>query len=335
MTISILNGYPLNADQRRRLEGVSERVEVIHCEIEVQATVDAFDGSMIEVLLADFVPTDLASWPRLRWLQYSGAGVDALTDVSPWNRGLVVTTASGGNSVAIGEYVLGWLLHLSQQIGELIDNHRQRSWADTRLGLAGHGLRGRTLTLVGYGSVGREVARLAQAFGVRILAVKARPEDRVDTGFRWPGTGDPEGCIPERIVGVEQLGEVVGEADYVLVAAPLTPATRGTLGRHILGAIRPDAWLINVGRGDIFDEHALLEAALEQRFAGAILDVARREPLEPSSPLWTMPNVIVTPHVAGMSATTWDALTDLFVENVARYVAGDPLLNQVDPGRGY
>ena len=335
MTIMVLDGYPLELTQRGRLEKASDRLSIVHHEIDDQASLDAFDGSAIEVLLSDYVPTDLAGWPRLRWLQYSGAGVDALTDVAPWNRGLVVTTASGGNAVAIGEYVLGWLLHLSQQIGELLDNHRARSWADTRLGLAGHGLRGRSLTLVGYGSVGREVARLAQTFGVRILAVKARPDDRVDAGFRWPGTGDPEGLIPERIVGVYQLGELVGQADYVLVAAPLTPASRGTLGRNVIAAMRPDAWLINVGRGDIFDEHDLIKALREQRFAGAVLDVAWREPLEASSPLWTMPNVIVTPHVAGLSATTWDALTELFVQNLRRYVAGEPLLNPVDRDRGY
>lgn len=335
MTTIVLNGYPLDAAQRKRIETAAGRLSVVHHAIDDQANLDALDGETVEVLLADFIPTDLSAWPRLSWLQYSGAGVDALAEAAPWSKGLVVTTASGGNAVAIGEYVLGWLLHLSQQIGQLLDNQRLRAWADTRMALGGYGLRGRTLTIVGYGSVGREVARLAHAFGVRILAVKARPDDRRDPGYRWPGTGDPDGSIPERIVAVEQLGEVVGQADYVLVAAPLTPATRGVLGRSILAALRPDAWLINVGRGDIFDERDLIEALQAHRFGGAILDVAWREPLESSNPLWTMPNVVVTPHVAGLSATTWDALADLFAENLARYVAGEPLLNLVDAHRGY
>jgi phosphoglycerate dehydrogenase-like enzyme len=335
MTTTVLNGYPLDATQRRRIEAAAGRLPVVHHEIDDQAQLDVLDGSAVEVLLADFIPSDLSAWPRLRWLQYSGAGVDALAGAAPWSKGLIVTTASGGNAVAIGEYVLGWLLHLSQQIGPLLDNHGQRSWADTRMALGGYGLRGRTLTIVGYGSVGREVARLAHAFGVRILAVKARPNDRGDPGYRWSGTGDPDGSIPERIVGVEQIGEVVAQADYVLVAAPLTPATRGALGRNILAALRPDAWLINVGRGDIFDERDLVESLRELRFGGAILDVAWREPLESSNPLWKMPNVVVTPHVAGMSAKTWDALADLFAENLARYLADEPLLNLVDPDRGY
>ena len=335
MNVDVLNGYPLDAAQQRRLAKVSDRVRIVHQEIDDQASLDRFDGAKIEVLLSDFVPTDLTRWPRLRWLQYSGAGVDLLTELAPWRHGLLVTTASGGNSIAIGEYVLGWLLHLSQQIGDLLENHRRHAWAATRPELAGHGLRGRTLSLVGYGSVGREVARLAQAFGVRILAVKARPDDRRDLGFTWPGTGDPEGAIPERIVGVEQLSEVVRQADYVVVAAPLTPATRGALGGAVLQAMRPGAWLINVGRGDIFHEPALIEALREHRFEGAVLDVTSREPLEATNPLWTMPNVIVTPHVAGLSKTTWTALTELFAQNLERYVAGDPLLNLVDSQRGY
>ena len=140
------------------------------------------------------------------------------------------------------------------------------------------------MTLVGYGSVGREVARLAQPFGVRILAVKARPDERIDTGFRLPGTGDPDGVIPERIVGLERLADVVEEADYVVVAAPSTAETRGVLGAAILAALPPDAWLINVGRGDIFNEPALIDALRGRPSGGAILDVTGVEPLDAEEP---------------------------------------------------
>lgn len=333
--IVVLDGYPLDAAQRARLEAVSDRLRVIHRPIDDQEAIDGLDDPEVEILLGEYVPADLRRLPRLRWVQYSGAGVDPLTDQAPWANGLLVTTASGGNSVAIGEYVLGWLLHLSQQIGELLENRKHRTWATTRLSLGGHALRGRTLAVVGYGSVGREVARLAQAFGMRILAAKARPDVLVDEGFRIPGTGDPDGSIPERIVGFDRLGEVVREADYVLVAAPLTPATRGVLGAAVLEALRPHAWFINVGRGDLFDETAVIKAARAERFAGAVLDVQSVEPLPAASPLWTVPNIIVTPHVAGLAETTWDSLTELFVQNLGRYVAGEPLLNPVDPKLGY
>ncbi len=335
MTVNVLNGYALESDQQRRLEQAADGIRVVHHPIDDQAAIDAIDGSDIEVLLSDFLPTDLGRWPRLRWLQYSGAGVDELEDRAPWASGLLVTTASGGNAVAIGEYVLAWLLHLSQQVGDLVENQRARAWSATRMGLGGHGLRGRTLVIVGYGSVGREVARLARAFGVRVLAIKARPDVRADGGFRWADTGDPDGVLPERIVGLDQAAEVLDRADYVLVAAPLTPATRGILGRTILDAMSRNAWLINVGRGGLFDEEELIGALRERRIGGAVLDVAWREPLEASNALWSMPNVIVTPHVAGLSPTTWNALADLFAQNLARYVTGEPLLNLVDPDHGY
>ncbi len=206
---------------------------------------------------------------------------------------------------------------------------------DHALSLGGHGLRGKTVTLVGYGSVGREVARLAQPFGVRILAVKARPDERMDNGFRIPGTGDPDGLIPERIVGMERLPDVVEQADYVVVAAPSTAATRGVLGAAILAALRPDAWLINVGRGDIFDEPALIDALRARPSGGAVIDVTAVEPLDAKSPLWTLPNVIVTPHVAGLQPATWASLTELFCQNLGRWVAGEALLNPVDPEHGY
>jgi phosphoglycerate dehydrogenase-like enzyme len=335
MTVNVLNGYSLDPDQQRRLDGAADGIRVVHHGIDGQAAIDAFDGSAIEVLLSDFLPTDMSGWPRLRWLQYSGAGVDELEERAPWASGLLVTTASGGNAVAIGEYVLAWLLYLSQQVGDLVENQRARSWSATRMTLGGHGLRGRTLAIVGYGSVGREVARLARAFGVRVLAVKARPDVRIDAGFRWAETGDPDGTVPERIVGLDRSAEALEQADYVLVAAPLTPSTRGALGRTVLASMRQDAWLINVGRGGLFDEAELVDAVRARRVGGAVLDVAWREPLEASNPLWSMPNVIVTPHVAGLSPTTWNALAELFAQNLARYVAGEPLLNLVDPDHGY
>jgi phosphoglycerate dehydrogenase-like enzyme len=333
--IVVLNTYPLEERHRRALAAVSDRVRIIHRLIETQDDLDAVEDPDVEAILGDYVPTDRSRIPRLRWLQYSGAGVDPLTDQAPWRQGITVTSASGNNSIPIAEYVLTWLLHLASRTGERLENQRQRRWAETRIGLTGRGLRGRTLAIVGYGSVGRETARLAQAFGMRVLAAKARPEVLADEGFRPAGTGDPEGSIPERIVGFDRLGEVVGEAEYVLVSSPLTAATRVALGAAVLAALRPDAWFVNIGRGGLFDEAALTEALRERRFGGAVLDVTATEPLDPSSELWGLPNVIVTPHVAGLSETTWDTMTELFVENLRRYVAGETMLNVVDPEAGY
>ena len=193
-------------------------------------------------------------------------------------------------------------------------------------------IRGRTAVIVGYGSIGREVARQLSALGMRIIAVKARPYDRHDIAFRVPGTGDPDGSIPERIVADAALREAVREADVVVVTMPLTDASRGIVWAEVIAALPPRAWLINISRGPLVDEPALLEALRRGRLAGAVLDVFGQEPLPPDSPWWDAPNVIVTPHASG---DTLRFLDELVVENVRRYLAGEPLLNQVDPERGY
>ena len=183
-----------------------------------------------------------------------------------------------------------------------------------------------------YGSIGREIARQLSSLGMRIIAVKSRPSDRRDIAFRVPGTGDPDGSIPERIVGDEALREAVREADVVVLTMPLTDATRGIVSADVIAALPPRAWLINVARGPLVDEPALLEALRGGGLAGAVLDVFGQEPLPPDSPWWDMPNVIVTPHASGVTLRFFD---ELVVENVRRYLAGEPLLNPVDPERGY
>jgi phosphoglycerate dehydrogenase-like enzyme len=164
------------------------------------------------------------------------------------------------------------------------------------------------------------------------MAVKPRPEIRRDPSFRVPGTGDPDGSIPARIVGVDALVEVAREADYLVLALPLTPQSRGIVDRTVLAALPATAWLLNVSRGALVDEIALLEALRAGRLAGAILDVFGKEPLPLDHPLWDAPNVTITPHVSG---ATDQFLDDLVLENVRRYLAGEPLLNPVDPDRGY
>ena len=193
-------------------------------------------------------------------------------------------------------------------------------------------VRGKTAVIAGYGSIGREVARQLTALGLRIIAVKPRPEVRIDTSYRVPGTGDPDGSLPERIVPVADLAAVAREADVLVVTMPLTDASRGVISRAVIDALPERAWLINVSRGPLVEDDALLEAIRGGRLAGAVLDVFDEEPLPPDSPWWDAPNVIVTPHVSGATARFFD---DLVVENVRRYLAGESLLNPVDPERGY
>jgi phosphoglycerate dehydrogenase-like enzyme len=198
-----------------------------------------------------------------------------------------------------------------------------------------YGVRGKTIVIIGYGTVGRETARLATALGMRVLAVKAHPETLVDASFREPDTGDPEGRLPERVTGLDQLGELARQADYVVMTLPLTPATDGLIDEHLLRQLPQHAWLVNVGRGRVIDEGALIDCLTHQRIAGAWLDVFATEPLPPESPLWTLPNVTITPHISGGNRDSFRVLTDLCCENLRRYLGGEPLLNMVRREFGY
>ena len=325
-------GFPLTAAQHARLESAAPQIVVVAGTIDSQLDIDDRSDHTAEILFADYAPSDLTRWPSLRWLQYSGAGVDALSGQAPWSKGVTVTTASGANAVAVAEYVLAAVLGISQRAAARRARQVDRCWATSaeRAELVGRSMARQTITAVGYGSIGREIARLAHAFGMRVLAVKARPSVRVHHGYNPPGRGDPNGVIPERIVGPRDLGAAVGAADVVVVAAPLTDRTRASLGTNVLAAMRRDAWLVNVGRGDLFVESQLIDAIEHGRLAGAVLDVTATEPLPADSALWDLANTVVTPHVAGDFDGVWDAVLDLAIENLRRYVCGRELFNVVE-----
>ena len=271
--------------------------------------------------------------PSLRWLQVRSAGVDHLAADPPWRHGIQVSNAKGVYAVPIGEYVSGMVLRIHQPAAIWAADQAAHHWP----GPADYPslisiVRGTTAVIAGYGSIGREVARQLAALGIRVIAVKPRPEVRIDSSYRVPGTGDPDGSIPERIVADDQLLDVVREADLLILTMPLTDATRGIASRAVIAALPERAWLINVARGALVDEPALLDALRAGRLAGAVLDVFDEEPLPVDSPWWDAPNVIVTPHASGH---TMRFLDELVIENVRRYLAGEPLLNLVDPERGY
>jgi len=285
----------------------------------------------VEVIVGSRPPDDLAGVPSLRWLQTRSAGVDHLAADPPWRHGILVTNARGVYAVPIGEYVSGMVLRIHQPGPRWSADQAAHRWPDGTPELISI-VRGKTAVIAGYGSIGREVARQLSALGLRIIAVKPRPEVRADTSFRVPGTGDPDGSIPERIVGDADLITAAREADILVLTMPLTEATRGIVDRTVIAALPERAWLVNVARGALLDEPALLEALRAGRLAGAVLDVFGREPLPADSPWWDAPNVIVTPHASGHTLRFFD---ELVLENVRRDIAGEPLLNLVDPERGY
>ena len=321
----------VDPDTIDRLRALSADLDVVDV-----SGIDEFDFESLldpdlEVIVGRRVPSDLTRVPRLSWLQVGSAGVDHLADDPPWAKGVVVTNGRGVFAVPIGEYVSGAILRINQPLARWAADQVTHTWPVDDEPVASVVL-GRTAVLVGYGSIGREVARQLDALGLRILAVKPRPAVRADPSYRVPGTGDPDGSIPARIVGVEALSDVAREADYLVLTLPLTAESRHLIGASVLDALPSTAWLINVSRGALVDETALLAALRDGRLAGAVLDVFEEEPLPPDHPLWDAPNVTITPHVSGATSRFRD---DLIVENVRRYLAGEPLLNVVDAERGY
>jgi phosphoglycerate dehydrogenase-like enzyme len=296
-------------------------------------------NSEVEVLFSSFAPETLEPLPRLRWFQGRSAGINAFVGTPLWNSDVRFTTASGVHAIPIAEYVTGMMIALARDFLGYLDFQRRACWPMTPKvhfeQFPGRELRGATVLIIGYGSIGREIARQSRALGLRVLAIKRDPAARADPGFIMPGTGDPDGSIPARILPPADLGDVLPLAEYVVIASASTAETRHLIGEAQLRCMRPDAILINIARGDIVDEPALVRALQERWIAGAGLDVFEREPLPADHPLWRLDNVILSPHIAGFTPRYDDHMATLFAENLRRYVSGEPLLNLVDRSRGY
>ena len=334
--IRVLVTHPLLVRAAELFAGLGPEFEVEFRAMDRAAVADLVDDRL-EVLFAGRAPADLRRTPRLRWLQVGSAGVDHLLADPPWSRGLIVTNGRGVFGPAIAQYVLAAVLRVNEHVDERRGLQEDHTWPDPgdEAAVTGRLARGQTAVVVGYGGVGREVARLLQAVGMRIIAVKARPELLEDQGYRVPGTGDPGGTIPERIAGLDALAEVVPAAAFVVLTVPLTDTSRGLFGAGLIAALGPQAWLINIGRGPVVDEPALAGALHDGRIGGAVLDVFGTEPLPSDSPFWRLPNTVVTPHVSGGDAGSVAIIADLFIENLRRYARGGPLLNVVDGARQY
>ena len=282
----------------------------------------AFDEA--EALLIGAVPASVLDHvvgrtPRLRWIHSASAGVDRIATPALRERGLVVTNARGVFSRPIAEYVVMMSLAVARRLPALLELQRERTWQPLR----GRELSELTVGIVGFGSIGLEVARLLEPFGCRILATR-RHADR--------GSGTAANV---EIRGLDALPDVLAESDVVVVAAPLTDDTAGLIGADELARMRQDAWLINIARGRLIDELALRRALENGWIGGAVLDVFTEEPLSPDSPLYRTPNLVITPHTSWASDRVIERSVDLFVDNLRRHRAGEPMRNLVDLEAGY
>jgi phosphoglycerate dehydrogenase-like enzyme len=270
----------------------------------------------------------------LRLIQIASAGYTQLLGLDLPRRGVRACNALGVFDIPIAEWNVAMMVNLLRDLRGMIRNQEQGVWdRDARFQRE---LRGLTVGFWGYGGIGRETARLTRALGMRIHVLTRNGSADPRTGiFAIPGTGDPEGILPDRVFGVSERFEFLAGLDFLVVALPLTPATEGIVGEAELSALPSRAFVLNPARGPLIREQALLDALRGGSVAGAALDAHWRYPLPPEHPLWRMPNVLLTPHISGSSlgshylARTWE----IFRLNLAGDAAGQPLLNELTPSQ--
>lgn len=276
-----------------------------------------------EVLFGFGFPVDsLKKAPDLEWVQLTSAGSDnvlraGVFDICP---SLILTTASGIHEVPISEHILATMLFFARRFNVAVRNQPLHNWQRYQ----GGELFEQTVLLVGYGAISRRTALYCKTLGMRVLVVRASIQSE------QPGEGPVDRFYP-----TAELNRAIAQADYVVLAAPRTPETEGMIGKEQFAAMKPSAVLVNISRGALVDEAALTGALVQNKIGGAALDVFAQEPLPAASPLWDLPNVLVTPHIAGSNPRYNERATALFRDNLRRYLKGEPLKNRVDRERGY
>ena len=278
----------------------------------------------------------IAQAPNLQWVQTHYAGVDTLKNSALWQTDIRITTASGVHAANMAQYAMTQILIWAHRVPNWFSYKQSKGWAKNRWEtFVPQELNGKTLGILGYGSIGRELARLAKPFGLKILVTKRDARQPVDTGYAADGSGDAEGTLPDRIYPSEATRSMLAECDFVVITLPLTERTQHLFNEEMLKAMKPTAFLVNVGRGGIIKEADLVRGLKKGWLAGAGLDVYEVEPLPEDSPLWEMENVIMTPHISGFTPHYDERATDIFAENLRRYLTGEPLLNLVNRDEGY
>jgi phosphoglycerate dehydrogenase-like enzyme len=276
-----------------------------------------------EVAFTPLVDRDVfASATRLRWVQSPAAGVGSLMFPELLASDVVLTSARGIRARSIAEHVLGVTIALARLLPAALRAQAQHRWIQDELETGARTLKGQRMGIVGLGAIGLEVANIAAAFGFRVSAIRRRTDGPLPAGVDAVWTPD-------------RLDDLMARSDVVVIAAPHTPETKRLIGRAQIDRMKPGALLVNVARGKLVDDEAAIAALRDGRLGGAALDVFSQEPLDPSSPYWDLPNVIITPHTSGAMQDYWTPLVALFAENLRRFEKGHPLLNVVDKVAGY
>lgn len=320
-----------------KLSNVSPRLQIKTIRANHSADISAEDWAKVEILYTGQVLPSPEQAPNLRWIQFHWAGVDHAIDAPILTKpDLVATSLSGAAAPQMGEYILTMLLGLGHRFPDLMNHQNKAEWPQDRWKrFAPQELNRSIVGIVGYGSIGREVARLLRAFGSTVLASKRDLMHPEDTDYIPEGLGDPRGELVHRLYPSKALKSMFKECDFVVITTPRTPETHDLIGAEEIAALKPSAFIIDTSRGGVVNHNALISALRENRIGGAALDVFPEEPLPADSPLWKLPNVIISPHISGNTRYYNDRAAAMFAENLHRYLAGLPLYNRIEPERGY
>lgn len=313
--------WTLPGEQVDRIRGALPGVEVIDARDEEERR-RAFPSADV-VVTTSMTREEGQMLERARWVHSTAVGVGSLLRPGVVSRGILVTNSRGVHAEPIAEHAIALALALRRGLHVAHTRQAARRWDPEALYAARvQPLPGTCLLLVGLGAIGSRVAALAGGIGMRVIGVRRRPHLPAP-----PGVAE--------VYPVERLHDALRQADIVVLAAPHTAGTRALIGAAEFAAMRPTAVFVNVARGALVDEAAMVEALQTGRIAAAGLDAFAHEPLAPDSPLWGLPNVLVTPHSASFQGDYWGPAVDLFLDNMGRFRRGEPLRNVVDPGLGY
>ncbi len=337
-TIEILSTKYFDEAWLDRVRGLAPNLHVTQITTEDPAAVPADLWARVEILYAWQALPDPATAPNLRWIQLDTAGFDHVLK-SPYAKPestVAVTNLAGVAPPNMAEHALLMMLAFSHRLPLMLRQQSARHWGgemERRHDFTPSELLGATVGVIGYGAIGREIGRIAHSFGMRVLAVAPSPESLLPKPLTYqvPQLLDLPGKEPDGFYTPDRLLEMLPECDYVVLVTPRNASTLGMFNAAAFAAMKPGAVLVNIARGGVVDETALIAALESGHLGGAALDVFEREPLPAESPLWGMDNVIISPHIAGLTSRYFDVIFDIFSTNLRRYLAGEPLINQVLP----
>ncbi len=335
--IHVLITLPFDERMVEKLNLVSPRIKISVIPTNKVEDIPAEQWQKTEVIYTNRVLPASGMAPRLKWVQFHWAGIDHVAGLPLLKSSeITTTTLSGAACSQVAEYILMMILSLGHRLPEMYSAQRRVEWPRDRWErFSPRELRESTVGIVGYGSIGRQAARLLHAFGAKVLATKRNAMKPEDPDYMVDGMGDPAGDFVHRLYPAQAVRSMLKECDFIVVATPLTPDTQGMINADVLHACKPNAYLVDVSRGGVVDHEALASALKAGKLVGAALDVFPIEPLPPESPLWKLPNVLITPHISGITPFYDERAIDLFAENLRRYIIGLPLYNRFDPEKGY